>query len=83
MGPLRLDLRIRPRATAGRRGAGNGCAGEMQFQNAPLPAVPLGTNWGEQRYTPSGYNYNNYNQIPNDYPGPALTSPQGGGDGRS
>lgn len=52
--------------------------------NTPLPSVPPGTNWGTQRYTPYGYNYNNYDQIPNDYPGPALTTPngRGGGGGR-
>jgi hypothetical protein len=52
--------------------------------NTPLPSVPPGSNWGTQRYTPYGYNYNNYDQIPNDYPGPALTTPngKGGGGGR-
>jgi hypothetical protein len=49
--------------------------------NAPLPSVPPGSNWGTQRYTPQGYNYNNYDQIPNDYPGPALTTPNGRGGG--
>lgn len=52
----------------------------QQVSQTPLPAVPPGTNWGIQRYTPYGYNYNNYNQIPNDYPGPALTGGSGGGD---
>ena len=49
--------------------------------NSPLPSVPPGSNWGTQRYTPYGYNYNNYDQIPNDYPGPALTTPNGLGGG--
>jgi hypothetical protein len=49
--------------------------------NTALPAVPPGTNWGNQRYTPYGYNYNNYDQIPNDYPGPALTGGNGGSSG--
>ncbi|HEY1797197.1 MAG TPA: hypothetical protein VGG57_13890 [Stellaceae bacterium] len=52
----------------------------QQIAQAPLPSVPTGTNWGIQRYTPYGYNYSNYNQIPNDYPGPALTGGSGGGD---
>lgn len=47
----------------------------------PLPSVPPGSNWGTQRYTPQGYNYNNFDQIPNDYPGPALTTPSGKGGG--
>jgi len=54
---------------------------QPQVANAPLPAVPPGSNWGTQRYTPQGYNYNNYDQIPNDYPGPALTTPNGKGGG--
>jgi hypothetical protein len=53
----------------------------QQVANTPLPSVPPGANWGTDRYTPQGYNYNNYNQIPNDYPGPALTTPNGRGDG--
>ena len=52
-----------------------------QVANTPLPSVPPGSNWGTQRYTPYGYNYNNYDQIPNDYPGPALTTPNGRGGG--
>jgi hypothetical protein len=52
----------------------------QQVAQTPLPSVPTGTNWGIQRYTPYGYNYSNYNQIPNDYPGPALTGGSGGGD---
>jgi hypothetical protein len=52
-----------------------------QVAQAPLPSVPPGTNWGNQRYTPYGYNYSNYDQIPNDYPGPALTGGNGGGGG--
>src|SRR5665213_4104184 len=53
-------------------------------RNTPLPSVPPGANWGTDRYTPQGYNYNNYDQIPNDYPGPSLTTPngRGGGGGR-
>jgi hypothetical protein len=47
-----------------------------QVGNTPLPSVPTGSNWANQRYTPEGYNYNNYDQIPNDYPGPALTMPE-------
>jgi len=50
-----------------------------QVANTPLPSVPTGSNWGNQRYTPYGYNYSNYDQIPNDYPGPALTGGNGGG----
>jgi hypothetical protein len=55
-------------------------APQQQIANSPLPSVPTGSNWGNQRYTPYGYNYSNYNQIPNDYPGPALTGGSGGGD---
>ncbi|HEX3881394.1 MAG TPA: hypothetical protein VHW66_01925 [Stellaceae bacterium] len=54
---------------------------QQQVANSPLPSVPPGSNWGTDRYTPQGYNYNNYDQIPNDYPGPALTTPNGRGGG--
>jgi hypothetical protein len=53
----------------------------QQVANAPLPSVPVGSNWANQRYTPQGYNYSNYDQIPNDYPGPALTGGSGGASG--
>lgn len=52
-----------------------------QVAQTPLPSVPPGTNWGNQRYTPYGYNYSNYDQIANDYPGPALTGGNGGATG--
>lgn len=81
-----LALAPNAQAACSWNGYGWSCdqAAPAQVARAPLPSVPPGSNWGNQRYTPYGYNYNNYAQIPNDYPGPALTdgSNSRGGGGR-